>query len=160
MEGERCPYLLCLIPMVIPHKSTSSGKTQDRNAGKQGKTQDRGCWIAVSLKSSRGYWTIISKSRKVSSRLYLIPFLYQLYTNLPFQNSINGCLFLDVCPKCLRIAQIIQMGTINISRLTADSSFRIQRIAPVPRGKELLSRILKALANSPAGEADFLISIG
>ena len=147
--------------MVIPLKSTSSGKTQDRNAGKQGKAQDRGCWITVSLKSSRGYWTIISKSRKVSSRLYLIPVLYQPYTNLPFQNSMRRLLILGcVCPKCLRIAQIIQMGTINTSRLTADNSFRIQRIAPVPRGTELLSRILKALANSLAGDADFLISIG
>lgn len=51
--------------MAIPLKRTSSGKTQDRNAGKQGKAQDRGCWIAASLKKLRPPDNNIKKQKRV-----------------------------------------------------------------------------------------------
>ncbi len=56
--------------------------------------------------------------------------------------------------------QIIQTGTTRFCRSMAVSSSFMQRTAPIPRGTELLSRILKALVSSVPGLTDRLTSIG
>ncbi len=58
------------------------------------------------------------------------------------------------------VFQIIQTGTIRFCALIADSSGRIQIIAPVPRGTLPLSRTSNARTNESDGLTERLISSG
>ena len=58
------------------------------------------------------------------------------------------------------LAQIIQIGRMNVFLSMADISSRKHRIAPVPLGTDPLSSTLKADASSVPGFVLFLISSG
>lgn len=88
----------------------------------------------------------------------------------------NACLTIPTLPQISRLiisrnrsetvqrnniaAHIIHTGTMRLSELTAESSGRIQIIAPLPRGTDPLSSTEKALISSLGGLTERLISIG